>query len=235
LATSRHWHVHQLDVKKAFLWGDLSEMDYMHQPLGQGSGTAYLLLYVDDIVLTASSEVLEFSMTDHASLNYFLGISVTCNSLGMFLSERKYVAEILERAHMVNCNPIRTPVDTESKLGDDGDPGASFTQGTISSIPIGGSISPEGFLLPILQLVVIIVTVVIVIVIMIVVVDDVKRVPAGPVFLLGLLELAIYAACAFRAEEMPSLISCWMAAKVMAGVSDMDVFLGGILSTEDNT
>ncbi|GKC66500.1 ribonuclease H-like domain-containing protein, partial [Tanacetum coccineum] len=40
----------------------------------------------------------------------------------MFLSERKYVAEILERAHMVNCNPIRTPVDTESKLGDDGDP-----------------------------------------------------------------------------------------------------------------
>ncbi|GJR85165.1 hypothetical protein Tco_0209176 [Tanacetum coccineum] len=40
---------------------------------------------------------------------------------------------------------------------------------------------------------------------------------------LGLLSLAIDAACAFRAEEMPSLISCWMAAKVMAGVSDVDV------------
>ncbi|GJR53943.1 hypothetical protein Tco_1404464 [Tanacetum coccineum] len=53
--------------------------------------------------------------------------------------------------------------------------------------------------------------------------------------LLGLLALAIDAACAFRAEEMPSLISCWMAAKVMAGVSDVDVLLGGILSTEDNT
>ncbi|GJX15710.1 hypothetical protein Tco_0216542 [Tanacetum coccineum] len=52
--------------------------------------------------------------------------------------------------------------------------GASFTQGTISSIPIGGSISPEGFLLPVLLLVVIIVTVVIVIVILIVVVDDVS-------------------------------------------------------------
>ncbi|GJS92263.1 hypothetical protein Tco_0774899 [Tanacetum coccineum] len=60
-------------------------------------------------------------------------------------------------------------------------------------------------------------------------------VPVGPVFLLGLLALAIDAACAFRAEEMPSLISCWMAAKVMAGVSDVDVLLGGILSTEDNT
>nr|GEW24461.1 ribonuclease H-like domain-containing protein [Tanacetum cinerariifolium] len=37
------------------------------------------------------------------------------------VSMRKYAAEILERAHMVNCNPSRTPVDTESKLGDDGD------------------------------------------------------------------------------------------------------------------
>ncbi|GKF26018.1 hypothetical protein Tco_0081912, partial [Tanacetum coccineum] len=48
--------------------------------------------------------------------------------------------------------------------------GASFTQGTIPSIPIGGSISSKGFLLPILLLVVIIVTVVIVAVILVVVV-----------------------------------------------------------------
>ncbi|GJR34100.1 hypothetical protein Tco_1209784 [Tanacetum coccineum] len=32
-----------------------------------------------------------------------------------------------------------------------------------------------------------------------------------------------------------SAISCRMASKVMAGVSDVDVLLGGILSTEDNT
>ncbi|GKF32708.1 hypothetical protein Tco_0102506 [Tanacetum coccineum] len=55
-----------------------------------------------------------------------------------------------------------------------------------------------------------------------------------PVFLLGLLALAINATCAFRAEKMPSLISCRMAAKVMAGVSDVDILLGGILSTKDN-
>ncbi|GKE48460.1 ribonuclease H-like domain-containing protein [Tanacetum coccineum] len=40
----------------------------------------------------------------------------------MFLSQKKYVVEFLERAHMVNCNPSRTHVDTESKLGQDGDP-----------------------------------------------------------------------------------------------------------------
>nr|GEV98900.1 ribonuclease H-like domain-containing protein [Tanacetum cinerariifolium] len=34
---------------------------------------------------------------------------------------KKYDVEILEKAHMVNCNLSRTPVDTESKLGIDGD------------------------------------------------------------------------------------------------------------------
>ncbi|GJT20415.1 hypothetical protein Tco_0890352 [Tanacetum coccineum] len=54
--------------------------------------------------------------------------------------------------------------------------GASFTQGTVSSIPIVGSISPEGFLPPILLLVVIIVMVVIVAVILVVVVVAIVRV-----------------------------------------------------------
>nr|GFA88294.1 ribonuclease H-like domain-containing protein [Tanacetum cinerariifolium] len=33
-------------------------------------------------------------------------------------TQRKYAMEILEHAHMVGCNPSRTPIDTESKLGD---------------------------------------------------------------------------------------------------------------------
>ncbi|GKE57899.1 ribonuclease H-like domain-containing protein, partial [Tanacetum coccineum] len=49
-------------------------------------------------------------------------ISVTRDSSRMFLSQKKYAVEILERTHMVNCNPSRTPIDTESKLGIDGDP-----------------------------------------------------------------------------------------------------------------
>ncbi|GJU58961.1 ribonuclease H-like domain-containing protein [Tanacetum coccineum] len=95
------------------------------------SEVAYLLIYVDDIVLTASSTDLlqriisslhkEFDMTDLEALNYFLGISVTRNSTGMFLSQKKYAMELLDRAHMASCNPTRTPVDTKSKLGADGD------------------------------------------------------------------------------------------------------------------
>ncbi|GKD06661.1 ribonuclease H-like domain-containing protein, partial [Tanacetum coccineum] len=40
---------------------------------------------------------------------------------GLFLSQKKYAIEILEKAHMVSCNPSQTFIDAESKLGDDGD------------------------------------------------------------------------------------------------------------------
>nr|GEU54658.1 ribonuclease H-like domain-containing protein [Tanacetum cinerariifolium] len=34
--------------------------------------------------------------------------------------DKKYALKLLERAHMITCNPSRTPVDTESKLGPEG-------------------------------------------------------------------------------------------------------------------
>ncbi|GJW60436.1 ribonuclease H-like domain-containing protein [Tanacetum coccineum] len=137
---ARLWPIHQLDVKNAFLNGDLSETVYMHQPPAfvdsrypnHGSQVTYLLIYMDDIILTASSPVLlqqiidslhkEFDMTDLGALNYFLGISVVRHPTGLFLSQKKYARQLLERAHMVNCNPSRTPIDTDSKLGPDGVP-----------------------------------------------------------------------------------------------------------------
>ncbi|GKD90540.1 ribonuclease H-like domain-containing protein [Tanacetum coccineum] len=140
LVFSHQWPIHQLDVKNAFLHGHLSKIVYMHQPPGfvdpahphHGNDIAYLLIYVDDIILTASSSDLlkqiisslhaEFSMTDLGPLNYFLGISAQRTSSGLFLSHTKYAREVLERAGMMNCNPCKTPADTDSKLGPDGDP-----------------------------------------------------------------------------------------------------------------
>ncbi|GJZ49075.1 ribonuclease H-like domain-containing protein [Tanacetum coccineum] len=74
------------------------------------------------MVMIITSLHAEFSMTDLGSLNYFLGISVTRNASGMFLSQQKYATEVLDRAGMLNCKPCRTPVDTDSKLSADGAP-----------------------------------------------------------------------------------------------------------------
>nr|GEU99308.1 ribonuclease H-like domain-containing protein [Tanacetum cinerariifolium] len=69
----------------------------------------------------------DFSMTDLGSLNYFLGIFVTRDSTGMFLSQRQYAVEILEQEGIVGCNSSRTLINTESKLGVDGDPVSDLT------------------------------------------------------------------------------------------------------------
>nr|GEV92962.1 hypothetical protein [Tanacetum cinerariifolium] len=69
----------------------------------------------------------DFAMTDLGSLSYFLGISAQRSTSGLFLSQSKFTEEILERAHMHDCNPCRTPVDTKSKLGSDGDPVSDHT------------------------------------------------------------------------------------------------------------
>jgi hypothetical protein len=89
-----------------------------------GANIVYLLLYVDDIVLTASSSTLlhdiigrlhtEFAMTDLGALHHFLGISVTRSSDGLFLSQRPYALD-LQRAGMSE-NSTTTPVDTKAKL-----------------------------------------------------------------------------------------------------------------------
>ncbi|GKA88037.1 ribonuclease H-like domain-containing protein [Tanacetum coccineum] len=119
LAASRHWPVHQLDVKNAFLHGDLSKTVYMHQPPGFRDSVHPYYGLLQRIICSLHQE---FAMTDLGPLNYFLGISVTRDSSGLFLSQNKYVVAILKKGHMINCNPSRTPVDTESKLGVDGDP-----------------------------------------------------------------------------------------------------------------
>ncbi|KAJ0623708.1 putative RNA-directed DNA polymerase [Helianthus annuus] len=94
--------------------------------LHQGRNTAYLLLYVDDILLVTSSAPLrqqlmaklatEFAMKDLGPLSYFLGISVKRITNTMFLSQQTYAEDIINRAGMQSCNPVATPVDTNTKL-----------------------------------------------------------------------------------------------------------------------
>ncbi|XP_071708330.1 uncharacterized mitochondrial protein AtMg00810-like [Rutidosis leptorrhynchoides] len=66
-------------------------------------------------------------MTDLGPLNYFLGIAVTRTSSGMFLSQKKYASEIIERADMAGYNPNRTPIDNSTKLTTAGPPVKDLT------------------------------------------------------------------------------------------------------------
>jgi hypothetical protein len=80
----------------------------------RGTETAYLLLYVDDIVLTALSPALlrhiiqdlqrEFAMKDLGLIHHFLGVHVQhLTGGGLHLSQRQVMIDILDRAGMSAC------------------------------------------------------------------------------------------------------------------------------------
>ncbi|XP_055814116.1 uncharacterized mitochondrial protein AtMg00810-like [Solanum dulcamara] len=50
-----------------------------------------------------------FIVKDLVPLSYFLGIAVTHHTGGLFLSQRKYAAEIIDRAGISSCKPSTTP------------------------------------------------------------------------------------------------------------------------------
>jgi hypothetical protein len=94
--------------------------------------TVYLLLYVDDIVLTASSQQLlhcviaalkkEFAMKDLGPLHHFLGVAVQRHRDTLFLSQRQYTLDILARHGMSDCKQCSTSVDTCAKVPADAGP-----------------------------------------------------------------------------------------------------------------
>nr|GEW28253.1 ribonuclease H-like domain-containing protein [Tanacetum cinerariifolium] len=121
LALSRNWPIHQLDVKNAFLIGDLSETVYMYHPPG------FVDARFPHHVCRLQRSLYGLKQAPRAWFQRFTSYanrvdfsSSRCDS--HFLSQKKYALELLNMAHMANCNLTRTPVDTESKLGSDRDP-----------------------------------------------------------------------------------------------------------------
>ena len=55
-------------------------------------------------------------MTDLGDLHHFLDISVTRDSSGLFLSQRQYAVDLLQRAGMSECHSTATHVDVRTKL-----------------------------------------------------------------------------------------------------------------------
>ncbi|KAJ4778087.1 polyprotein [Rhynchospora pubera] len=84
--------------------------------------TIIVLIYVDDILITGSSQHLvtscisqlhsRFAIKDLGLLHYFLGIAVTSSSHGLHLSRSKYIKDILQRTNMMNAKLVATPIAT---------------------------------------------------------------------------------------------------------------------------
>ncbi|CAN1222790.1 Retrovirus-related Pol polyprotein from transposon TNT 1-94 [Linum grandiflorum] len=181
LAAQTAWPLYQLDVKNAFLHGNLKETVYMECPPGfdkpspdsvcllhrslyglkqaprawfetfqaliltsgfQQSkndpslftktttcGITVLLLYVDDMILTGSddqgiSEICnilnsQFMLKELGELSYFLGLQVTRSAKGVFVTQQKYIDDLLTLACMADCKPCQTPMELNLKLGKD--------------------------------------------------------------------------------------------------------------------
>jgi Reverse transcriptase (RNA-dependent DNA polymerase) len=92
-----------------------------------------LLIYVDDIILTASDPKLtqtcltflqsRFAIKDLGSLSYFLGIEARYHGLNLHLSQTKYVKDLLAKTNMLHSKPCATPLPTSTQLSlNDGEP-----------------------------------------------------------------------------------------------------------------
>ncbi|GKV37337.1 hypothetical protein SLEP1_g45377 [Rubroshorea leprosula] len=89
----------------------------------------YFLVYVDDILITGSDPSVvsslincmstRFSIKDLGTLSYFLGIEAVPTNAGLFLSQHKYVNDLLHRFRMHEAKPVATPLATNTDLDRD--------------------------------------------------------------------------------------------------------------------
>ncbi|KAJ7978471.1 Retrovirus-related Pol polyprotein from transposon TNT 1-94 [Quillaja saponaria] len=183
LAAQNSWPIFQLDVKSAFLHGNLEEQVFVEQPpsyikignehkvyklkkalyglkqaphawysrieayflkegfqkcpyehtlfvkIGDDGKMLIVCLYVDDLIFTGNDNVMfeefkksmmvEFEMSDLGMMHYFLGIEVVQSANGIFISQKKYVREVLDRFQMKDNNPISTPTKFGLNLNKD--------------------------------------------------------------------------------------------------------------------
>eukprot|EP00253_Pinus_taeda_P012532 PITA_12532 len=130
------WHIHQMDVKTAFLNGVIEEEVYIEQPEGfeifsseshvfrlkrvlYGLKQAPCAWYTwIDSYFTglgfskseADPNLYQIVVEGLGLLHYFLGLEIWQHGDGLFVSQGKYAWEILEKFNMHGYKPIDTPL-----------------------------------------------------------------------------------------------------------------------------
>ncbi|GKD33353.1 putative ribonuclease H-like domain-containing protein, partial [Tanacetum coccineum] len=139
-ASFKDFVVYQIDVKSAFLYGKIEEEVYVCQPPGfeyldfldrvyKVKKTLYG--YVDDIIFGSTKMELciafeklmheKFQMSSVGELTFFLGLQVKQKKDGIFISQDKYVDEILKKFGFIEVKTASTPMKTQKPLLKDED------------------------------------------------------------------------------------------------------------------
>ncbi|CAL2258391.1 unnamed protein product [Prunus armeniaca] len=92
----------------------------------QGSHTIFLLMYVDDIVITGNDSSLlqnfisllscQFDMKNFGPFSYFLGLQVVSHDGALHLNQLKYVLDLLHKSNLLHAKPASTPLAAKSVL-----------------------------------------------------------------------------------------------------------------------
>uniref|UniRef100_A0A2N9EH43 Reverse transcriptase Ty1/copia-type domain-containing protein n=1 Tax=Fagus sylvatica TaxID=28930 RepID=A0A2N9EH43_FAGSY len=89
-------------------------------------GMILLLLYVDDIIITGDDHSSisnfkqflhqQFEMKDLGHLSYFLGLEVSSDFTGYYLSQAKYAFDLLSHAGMTDTKVVSTSLEMNARL-----------------------------------------------------------------------------------------------------------------------
>ncbi|KAK1646858.1 hypothetical protein QYE76_064663 [Lolium multiflorum] len=93
----------------------------------KGGGLFICQIYVDDIIFGGTNpnhnkafELLmtrKFEMSMMGELKFFLGFQVRQLAKGTFISQEKYVKDMLKKFNMTNASPMKTPMPVKGQLG----------------------------------------------------------------------------------------------------------------------
>ncbi|KAH9648835.1 hypothetical protein KPL70_025759 [Citrus sinensis] len=130
LVAVNNMHLEQMDVKTAFLHGELNEMIVMKQPEG----------YVDP----RRPDHLRgsFDMKDLGEAKKILGVELIRDRRNgtLILSQQNYIRKVLERFEMGKAKPVQTPLPAHFRLSSQQCPKTDVERSEASSIPYSSAV-----------------------------------------------------------------------------------------------